>query len=166
LLYEATGILSGLTGDDQLSSGVFHLPTNTPLQLSIGVRAGANCYGYISGTDIEHAVSIFADGVSEMIGTASFPLTEPVFNLPAGFTVNSESGLIVNNRYLPNLMIEHSGTDVVLTWLASPGAMVHSTESLSAPIQLTLVTNAIAIGITNMVTENVSSGSKFLRLTR
>jgi len=32
--------------------------------------------------------------------TLSFPLLGPVFNLPAGYTVQSASGLIVDNRWL------------------------------------------------------------------
>ncbi len=166
LLYEATGILAGFTGDNEVSSGVFYLPTNTPVGLSIAVRVGENCRGDISGTDLEHVVSIFADGVSDLSHTVSFPSAGPVFNLPDGFTVNSESGLIVNNRYLPNLMIALSGTNAVLTWLASPGAMVHSTESLSPPINWTQVTNIVAMGRTNRVAVDASSGSKFFRLIR
>jgi hypothetical protein len=164
--YEPTGIFAGFTGDNAGSSGVFSVLTNTPVGLSISVQADGVCSGAISGSDGEHVVFIVAGGLSAFGRTVSFPLTGPVFDLPAGFTANSESGLIVNNQYLPNLMIARSGTDVVLTWLASPGAVVHSTESLQPPIQWTEVTNIVAMGITNMVTENASSGSKFFRLVR
>ena len=164
--YEPTGVFAGFTGDNGVSSGVCYVRTNTPFGLSISVQAAGVCSGAISGGDGEHVVFIVADGLSAFVRTVSFPLTGPVFDLPPGFTVDSESGLIVNNQYLPKLMIAHSGTDVVLTWLASPGAMVHSTESLEPPIQWTEVTNIVAMGITNMVTENASSGSKFFRLIR
>ena len=164
--YEPTGIFQGFTGDNGVSSGVVYVRTNTPLGLSISVQAAGVCSGAISGGDGEHVVFIVADGLSAFVRTVSFPLTGPVFDLPDGFTANSESGLIVNNQYLPKLMIERSGADVVLTWLASPGAVVHSTESLSPPAQWTQVTNISTFGITNTFTENASSGSRFFRLTR
>lgn len=164
--YQATGIFEGFTGDNAASSGVVYVHTNTPFQVSMGVQAAGVCSGAISGGDGEHVVFIVASGLAAFGRTVSFPLTGPVFDLPDGFTANSESGLIVNNQYLPKLMIARSGTNAVITWLASPGAVVHSTENLSPPVQWTEVTNSVAMGRTNMLTMNSSSGKMFFRLTR
>ncbi len=165
LVVEKTGMLSGFTGENVVQTGVAHLPPNVEITVALSLATTGAFNWQIPGTDTEHTMLALADGRSDF-SHVGFPSTGPVFNLPNGFTVNSESGLIVNNRYLPGLMIARAGTNAVVSWLASPGAVVHCTEDLSSPVHWTEVTDIVAMGRTNMLTLNSSSGKKFLRLMR
>lgn len=102
---ERTGFFAGLT-DQQLIAGAivqsdsFTLSVGTPitLQLSAGASAGIGIYTYFIGTcDSCSAAGSVALDASDTFG---FPTDRPVFNLPDGFTANSASGLIVNNRWV------------------------------------------------------------------
>ncbi len=165
LVVERTGMLSGFTGDNVVQTGVTHLPTNVEITVALSLATTGAFNWQIPSTDTEHTMLSLADGLSDF-SHVGFPSTGPVFNLPDGFTVNSECGLIVNNQYQPGLMIAAGGTNAVVTWLASPGAVVHCTENLSPPVQWTEVTDIVAMGRTNMLTLDSSSGKKFFRLTR
>jgi hypothetical protein len=63
------------------------------LDVSLSVLGGTTWDGTLTGGDI-------ASGAADFAHTLSFPSSGPVFVLPSGFTVNSPSGLIVNNQYV------------------------------------------------------------------
>ena len=166
LVVEKTGMLSGFTGANVVQTGVAHLPPNVEITVALSLATTGAFNWQIPGTDTEHTMLALADGVSDF-SHVGFPSSGPVFNLPPGFTVDSVSGLIVNNQYLPKLMIARAGTNaVIITWLASPGAVVHCTENLSPPVQWSEIANIVARGRTNMLALDSSSGKKFFRLTR
>ena len=63
-----------------------------PGQLLLAMKLGLT-----AGT-IAPLEEVFAAG--NFLNTVSLPLSGPVFNLPPGFTANSASGLIVDNRFV------------------------------------------------------------------
>jgi hypothetical protein len=89
------GLLTGFTGDEVLTTPVMQLPVNTPitLALTLSTSVDTNTRSTILGSRRQ------ADASSLFNSTLSFPLSGPVFNLPDGYTVNSVSGLIVDNRW-------------------------------------------------------------------
>ncbi len=78
---------AGLTGVPIL------VPLDTPVDFSLAISVFALSSEGFAGFE-ESARSEFGD-------TFQLPVGGPVFNLPAGFTANSASSLIVNNQFLP-----------------------------------------------------------------
>lgn len=99
--FVASGLFDGFTGDDMnlnLSLPVFVAQVGAPFTLDMRLIAGGSASYIIQGTTAGD-FSLSADGSSDFSHTVSFPTAGPVFNLPAGYTVNSVSGLIVNNQW-------------------------------------------------------------------
>jgi hypothetical protein len=65
----------------------------------LAVAATGSASYLISGTFGGGDNSLSSDGHSNFAHTVSFPTAGPVFDLPAGFTANSVSGLIVDNQW-------------------------------------------------------------------
>lgn len=110
------GAISDIITSDQLM-----LPVGV---YSVQVEVFANASGVvrIMGTPADEfdSVSAGAYGLSEFQSTVSFPTSGPVFDLPPGYTVNSVSAGIVNNRLVPEpsaLVPEPSAL-----WLLAAGA--------------------------------------------
>lgn len=91
------GMLAGYTGGPAgLTTPLMMLPVGTPFVLQLGLSTSAD-------TDSRNSIvgsRRQADASSLFDSTLSFPLFGPVFNLPDGYTANSLSGLIVDNRWL------------------------------------------------------------------
>jgi hypothetical protein len=61
----------------------FSVPTNTPVAV-----------------ELDLAVESIGNAHADFLHTAGFSLTGPAFNLPAGYTANSNDGLIVDNQFV------------------------------------------------------------------
>jgi hypothetical protein len=92
--YYTSGILSAVTGTEAetLIDGIFTSPThtfvpNTHFSIGLFLEVGA---GSMGGTS----------AIADFGHTLEFPGSGPVFNLPEGYTLNSVSAGIVNNRYV------------------------------------------------------------------
>ena len=90
------GLLTGFSGPGTVVTPLMMLPVGSSfvLQLSLSTVADTDSRSAIVGSRRQ------ADASSLYDSTLSFPLTGPVFNLPDGFTANSLSGLIVDNRWV------------------------------------------------------------------
>ena len=90
------GLLTGFTGAGGLVTPDVLVPVGTPfvVQLSLSTSVNTNTRNAIVGSRRQ------ADASSLFDNTLSFSLSGPVFNLPTGFTANSVSGLIVDNRWV------------------------------------------------------------------
>jgi hypothetical protein len=88
---ESFGSTGLLAGGDELATSPFEVQVGVPftVMLSMGLSAGAS-------TNITHG-NAFAN--ASFSNTLSFPTGRPVFTLPDGYTVNSASAGIVNNRF-------------------------------------------------------------------
>ncbi len=91
---ESSGaIVSGPTG--VIQSGTFTvMPGDTlflSLILGVGASAGCGSFGCPSG--------LTASAFSNFSDTVGFPSIGPVANLPSGWTINSASGLVADNRF-------------------------------------------------------------------
>ncbi len=80
------------------------VPVGSPVSLSLSLSLFGSAQTLLSGGLVE------ADNVF----TISFPGSGPVFDLPEGFTVNSASGLIVNNEWMGNPLPIPEPTTLVL----------------------------------------------------
>lgn len=98
---QESGIFSGQSDDPFLfTSETIDLPLGTPLLLSLDLATDATSYAFQQGTGALLLHRRIAEAQSSFGDTVSFPTSGPVFNLPDGFTVNSASGLIVDNRWV------------------------------------------------------------------
>jgi PEP-CTERM motif len=92
-------LFNATTGEFDFVSGILNLPVGSAfdLELFITVSAGAGASGFFDPQ------GVFKTGLADMDtnaqNTLRFPLLGPIFNLPEGFTANSASGAIVNNRW-------------------------------------------------------------------
>jgi hypothetical protein len=84
----SSGLFAGISGSSihgDFVSPTFNVPVNSPIGLEISLDAGATggqgSADFFSGSGLVH--------------------DQPLFNVPAGYTVNSSSGLIVNNSFVP-----------------------------------------------------------------
>lgn len=89
----ANGWLQDFDGSTDLTTSTFNLQTGTALTVRLAL--GISVTGLLMDTD-QGTVGGFAD----FGNTASFNFDGPVFNLPEGYTANSVSGGIVNNRFV------------------------------------------------------------------
>jgi hypothetical protein len=95
------GLLAGgFDGDEVFTSGVAALPVGMPFGIDVRLSLFSQVTAERSG---EPAISEFrhAEGQAGFGNTLGFPLNVDVFNLPPGYTAYSESGLIVDNRFIP-----------------------------------------------------------------
>ncbi len=83
----ACGSAMSLTGTTVTNS--FWVTPNTPIDIALRLHVG------YQGMSI---ASSWASGNVDFSHTAGFATSGPVFNLPEGYTVNSDDGAIVNNQ--------------------------------------------------------------------
>lgn len=83
--------------NELVTGGQFLVPLDETLILTLEMQATASAL-VDTRLDTFHSVTSSANG--NFLSTLSFPLSGPVFDLPEGYTVNSLSGLIVDNRWV------------------------------------------------------------------
>src|SRR5262249_37407402 len=77
----------------------FTLTTGTPFSVFLDLRTLAiGSFSFEAGLAGVKTFDLFS--LADFSHTVSFATGGPVFNLPDGYTVNSASAAIVNNRYL------------------------------------------------------------------
>ncbi len=95
-----SGFLDGVESFQNvvLRSDTCEIPTGVPLRydLELFVHGHAEARGKLP--DVTGAGTI-AVGRSNFIGTLRFPNSGPVFNLPPGFTANSDQGQVIDNQW-------------------------------------------------------------------
>jgi len=79
----------GTSYDSTLISLQALVPLNTPVPISLSLEVQAVAHGFNTSAS------------SQFSNTFSFVTGGPLFNLPDGFTVNSPSSFIVDNRFTP-----------------------------------------------------------------
>lgn len=87
---EPTGFLAGLSGDviaTTISLDYQNVPVNQPLSMSVSLTALSAAYKFTCSS------------TSNFGSTLSFATSGDVFDVPAGVTVNSQEGGIMNNRF-------------------------------------------------------------------
>jgi hypothetical protein len=95
-----SGLLSGYGGGVlALSIASPALPVNTPFTIQIELLSETLASYSVQGTG-PLPVPIAAEGFARFDNSLSFAVSAPVFTLPAGYTVNSAAGAIVNNQYV------------------------------------------------------------------
>jgi hypothetical protein len=88
----SSGVLSGLTGGASADVSVeFSVPISGQANTPISVEAIMS---------INTVASLGTNGTTDFGSTLSFAPSGPVFDLPAGWTANSVSGNIVDNRFV------------------------------------------------------------------
>jgi hypothetical protein len=102
--FTATGILSafngvGFPGTGLVNSGSGDLPVGTPLNLVLKLSAQSSVSGS-PASPTSPAITVVGESTADFFHTLGFPTSGPVFNLPAGYTVNSVSGKILNNHFI------------------------------------------------------------------
>jgi hypothetical protein len=119
---EAFDLLEGFHG---AGGGVFIasddllLPVGQFFGVEVELSAKANTGVRIEGMPEDEFDSVTASGggVASFGNTVSFPTSGPVFNLPPGYTVNSVSAGIVDNRFVPEpgrIVLTFTGLIVLL----------------------------------------------------
>lgn len=92
----ATGVFEAFTGDTEAVTNIFAgAPVGVPFSLDMELSVKSTV---LWGADSAVA-TLIASSSTNFANTVSFPTAGPVFNLPAGYTANSVSGLIVNNQW-------------------------------------------------------------------
>jgi hypothetical protein len=96
-LGSATFDSDSIVVNELVTGAAFMVPVDEPLILTLEMRASSSALvdARLSGG---HDVS--SSGGGNFFDTFSLPTSGPVFNLPEGYTVNSLSGLIVDNRWV------------------------------------------------------------------
>lgn len=91
---------TGGTIADSITSSQLMIPVGETFSVRVYVNAGADGLVTISGTPADEFDSVNGLGgaVSDFSTTVTFPTSGPVFDLPDGYTLNSPSAGIVNNR--------------------------------------------------------------------
>ncbi len=131
-----SGLLAGITVSAGLFTGtvttpVFTVPLNTPFSVGLQLVTSGVVVPQV-GVTIPNQP---ADTVSNSLGVDfldpfSFPTSGPVFNLPAGYTVNSTEAMVVNNQFMASApLVAPSGVtatagnaQIELQWNAVTGA--------------------------------------------
>lgn len=97
--YTTTGLLTGFSGNGDLTTPSFFVTTGVPffVELRVGVETGS--FAHIGGSSANNHYIVFSDaGASGAIG---FSPNGPVFSLPPGFTADSPDAGIVDNQFIP-----------------------------------------------------------------
>jgi hypothetical protein len=87
-----SGDLTSFTGNNVITSPTFSAPVNTPFSIELQLLADAGVQGWENETWDLIANTDFGD-------TLTFATDRPVFNLPAGYTVDSNGANIHGNKY-------------------------------------------------------------------
>lgn len=85
--------LTNFTGSQDVTSPAFTVPVNTPFTIELQLYVTASVDGWENDTWDQIANADFGD-------TLTFATDVPVFNLPAGYTINSTEAGIQNNTYV------------------------------------------------------------------
>jgi hypothetical protein len=98
-----SGVLS--EGGPDFASGVITVPVNQPFKfyLEMDPSAGVNATVTPAPIDDTHTdkVSVQLDGLSDFSHTLTFATGQPVFDLPPGYTADSQQAGIANNSFTP-----------------------------------------------------------------
>jgi PEP-CTERM motif len=97
-LGSATFNSDSIVVNELVTGAPFTVPVDEPLILTLEMRASSSALVDARFSDVAHNVS--SSGHGNFFDTFSLPTSGPVFNLPQGYTVNSVSGLIVDNRWV------------------------------------------------------------------
>jgi hypothetical protein len=106
------GAASVFNGSKVLTSPTFSVPVNTPFSIEVQLDAATFVQGWANDVWNLVANSDFGD-------TLTFVANGPVFNLPAGYTVNSNDAHIVNNSYSvpePSGLLLMGSAILILLW--------------------------------------------------
>ncbi|TMD03622.1 MAG: hypothetical protein E6J01_15825 [Chloroflexi bacterium] len=114
------------------------------LDVSLSVLGGITWDGILTGGDI-------GSGAANFGHTLSFPSSGPVFGLPSGFTVNSPSGLIVNNQYVTGTAPPDT-TPPTTTASLSPAANANGWNNTAVTVNLSSADNAGGSGVKEIST--------------
>lgn len=87
-----SGVLAGYSGDAVLTSSIVFIPANTPIEVEIQLSVAASC-------TLNYFYSGNASALTDFSGTLTLATDQPVFDVPAGYTVNSAQARIVNNSF-------------------------------------------------------------------
>jgi hypothetical protein len=87
-----TGILRNFDGDAVIESAPIMVAANTPFQVEIQLTASAS-------TSLFWGFSGDASALTDFSHTVTLATDRPVFDVPAGYTVNSAQARIVNNVF-------------------------------------------------------------------
>ena len=90
------GLLTGYSGGGTIVTPMVMLPLNSPFTLTLVLDVSEDSTSSSAGAGTQRKV----EASSSFSSTLSFPLSGDVFNLPAGYTADSPSGLIAGNRWL------------------------------------------------------------------
>jgi hypothetical protein len=88
----SNGLLSTFDGDEVIESAEVMVPANTAVELEIQLTASTN-------TSLFWAFSGDSSALADFSHTVTLATDRPVFNVPAGYTVNSVQARIVNNTF-------------------------------------------------------------------
>jgi hypothetical protein len=96
-LGSATSDSDSIGVSELVTGGQFLVPLDEELILILDMQVTASALvdARLAGS---HSVTSSANG--DFLSTLSFPTSGPVFDLPTGYTVNSLSGLIADNRWV------------------------------------------------------------------
>jgi hypothetical protein len=105
----SSGVLTGFLGTGTLgvTTPTCSEPVGTPFgvslamltQSSAGIQASSDLGNNSTGAPPQD-LNVLAHSLTDFSHTLSFATSGPVFNLPAGYTINSVSGNIVNNQFV------------------------------------------------------------------
>lgn len=102
LPYLGSGLLASFDGDDVLVTEAFTVATNTPFSVSLTLGASTGAGNYEAAGN--------STALSDFRNTLSFVTGHSVFDLPDGYTANSASAGIVNNRFDPAPSVPEPGS--------------------------------------------------------
>ena len=90
----ASGMLVGFNGSMDLKTRVFTLPVNVPIPIALYLDT-------VAQVQVDFADAFVTSANTDFGSTLTFATDRPVFDLPAGYTVNSVEAGIVNNVFTP-----------------------------------------------------------------
>jgi len=114
------------------------------LDVSLSVLGGITWDGTLTGSDT-------GSGVADFAHTLKFPASGPVFGLPSGFTVNSPSGLVINNQYVTGTTPADI-TPPTTTDSLSPTANTNGWNDTAVTVNLAAADNAGGSGVKEIST--------------
>jgi hypothetical protein len=99
----STGMFAGIVADELSSvftTASFSVAKNEPVTIDVSARLHVNAsLGFVDPGVLARSTVDFRTGDNRI----SFPSAGPVFNVPAGYTVNSVQANVVNNEWQGNL---------------------------------------------------------------